>query len=141
MTGELVTRHPDTVVILTTNVSYAGCRPLNQSLLSRMDLIVDLPKLTPEQLKARAIKKTGFVDEETLDLMVNTIQRTQEYCQNNGIDDGVCELRELISWIQSYQITQDMERSAEVTIFSHAAADDDTRKEIKEACFSIFMAA
>lgn len=141
MTGELVTRHPDTVVILTTNVSYAGCRPLNQSLLSRMDLIVDLPKLTPEQLKARAIKKTGFVDEETLDLMVNTIQRTQEYCQNNGIDDGVCELRELISWIQSYQITQDMERSAEVTILSHAAADDDTRKEIKEACFSIFMAA
>ena len=30
-TGEIIQRHPDTVVIVTTNVSYEGCRGLNRA--------------------------------------------------------------------------------------------------------------
>jgi len=30
-TGEIIRRHPDTVVIVTTNVSYEGCRPMNRA--------------------------------------------------------------------------------------------------------------
>lgn len=37
-TGERVRRHPDAVIVVTTNAGYEGCRPLNQSILSRMDL-------------------------------------------------------------------------------------------------------
>src|SRR5699024_2074671 len=41
-TGERVHRHPDTVIIVTTNSDYAGCRDVNQSIISRMDLIYDI---------------------------------------------------------------------------------------------------
>ena len=33
-TGERIERHPDTIVIVTTNIGYEGCRSLNQSILS-----------------------------------------------------------------------------------------------------------
>lgn len=30
-TGEVIMRHPDTVVVITTNVSYEGCRGMNRA--------------------------------------------------------------------------------------------------------------
>ena len=41
-TGEVIHRHPDTVVVITTNNNYAGCRDMNQSVISRMNLIMDV---------------------------------------------------------------------------------------------------
>ena len=37
-TGEVIRRHPDAVVVVTTNVSYEGCRTLNQSVVDRMSV-------------------------------------------------------------------------------------------------------
>ena len=42
ITGEVIERHPDTVIILTTNTDYNGCKELNQSIISRMNLIFDM---------------------------------------------------------------------------------------------------
>lgn len=47
LTGERIVRHPEAVVIMTTNVDYAGLEAINQSVLDRMDLIVDLPDPPP----------------------------------------------------------------------------------------------
>ena len=46
-TGEVIHRHPDAVVVVTTNISYEGCRGLNQSVIDRMSLVrdVELPML------------------------------------------------------------------------------------------------
>lgn len=44
-TGELIRRHPYAVVVITTNISYEGCRSMNQSFMDRMNLVqdIDLP--------------------------------------------------------------------------------------------------
>lgn len=47
-TGEIIRRHPDTVVIVTTNVSYEGCRSMNQSVVDRMSLVKDIELPEPE---------------------------------------------------------------------------------------------
>ena len=47
-TGEIIRRHPDTVVIVTTNVSYEGCRQMNQSVVDRMSLVKDINLPEPE---------------------------------------------------------------------------------------------
>lgn len=39
LNGELIERHPDTVVIFTANLDYIGCQMFNESVLSRMNLI------------------------------------------------------------------------------------------------------
>lgn len=38
----MIHRHPDAVVVVTTNVSYEGCRGVNQSVLDRMNLTQDI---------------------------------------------------------------------------------------------------
>lgn len=53
-TGEIIRRHPDTVVIVTTNVSYEGCRQMNQSVVDRMSLVKDIELPEPEVMVSRA---------------------------------------------------------------------------------------
>ena len=53
--GETVQRHPDTVIIVTTNNDYAGCKPLNQSVISRMNLVLDLDQPDEETLVERVL--------------------------------------------------------------------------------------
>ena len=52
-TGEIIRRHPDTVVIVTTNVSYEGCRSMNQSVVDRMSLVKDIELPEPEVMVDR----------------------------------------------------------------------------------------
>lgn len=69
-TGEIIRRHPDTVVIVTTNVSYEGCRQMNQSVVDRMSLVKDIELPEPEVMVQRAMAVTGCADEYLVSQMV-----------------------------------------------------------------------
>lgn len=69
-TGEIIRRHPDTVVIVTTNVSYEGCRQMNQSVVDRMSLVKDIDLPEPEVMVQRAMAVTGCADEYLVSQMV-----------------------------------------------------------------------
>nr|QGT50931.1 hypothetical protein Firmicute1046_0070 [uncultured Firmicutes bacterium] len=131
-TGEIITRHPDTVVILTTNTDYAGCRPLNQSVISRMDLICDLHAPDLAQQVERVKLQTGFENDTLLMQMAETVQNIAEHCQNYDTTDGVTGMRELQQWVTSYQILNDIFESARLTILPSATADLKTQEELED---------
>lgn len=70
-TGERVKRHPDTVIVVTTNSDYSGCRDMNQSVISRNglqqgkqaveeDLSSQLPKAAPNfTMKTTPVPSNG----------------------------------------------------------------------------------
>jgi len=118
-----IKRHPDAVVIITTNVTYEGCRPLNQSVLDRMNLIKDIPLPAPEIMAQRAMSVTGCEDEHLVTQMVQVISDMADYCQNHAVSDGNVGMRGLIDWIVSYGCTGNAYASALDTIVSRATAD------------------
>lgn len=126
-TGEIIERHPDAVVVVTTNVDYEGCRGLNQSVVDRMSLIKDIELPTPEVMVQRAMSVTGETDEHQVSQMVNVVNSMAEYCKKNSILDGSVGMRSLIDWIISTQITGDVYKSALSTIISKATTDEDAR--------------
>lgn len=126
-TGEVIERHPDAVVIVTTNIDYEGCRGLNQSVIDRMSLIKDIELPTPEVMVQRAMSVTGATDEHLVSQMVNVVNSMAEYCKKNSILDGSVGMRSLIDWIISAEITGDVYKSALSTIISKATSDEDAR--------------
>ena len=130
-TGEIIQRHPDTVVIVTTNVTYEGCRTLNQSVVDRMSLVEDIELPSPEIMVQRAMAVTGAKDEYQVSQMVQVVNDMAEYMRKNGITDGTCGMRSLIDWIISTEITEDPYKSALSTIISKATADEEDREAIK----------
>ena len=127
-------RHPDTVIIVTTNSDYAGCRELNQSIISRMDLIYDIEAPDLNTMVKRVMNVTGFSDEQEATKMAIVVRDIAERCRQTVITDGSCGMREFKSWVLSTMVTKDPYESALSTIISSASADPDNRAELISAC-------
>lgn len=130
-TGEVIKRHPDAVVVVTTNISYEGCRAMNQSIIDRMSLVEDIELPSQEVMMKRAMAVTGYSDELTVSKMVKVVSDMSDYCRKNGITDGTVGMRSLIDWITSSEITGDVYSSALCTIISKATANDEDREALK----------
>lgn len=129
-TGEIVKRHPDAVVIQTTNLDYEGCRNRNQSVQDRMSLVVYLDLPPTETMVQRAMSVTGCEDDVMVSRMVQVINDMADYCHKNGITDGTCGMRSLLDWIVSTEITEDPYTSAIYTVVNKAASDEEDRTSL-----------
>jgi len=123
-----IKRHPDAVVVITTNLNYEGCRPLNQSVLDRMNKIKDIAMPPFEVMVQRAMSVTGCEDDYLISQMVQVITDMADYCQKSGVSDGNVGMRSLIDWIVSYGCTGNAYESALDTIISRATADEEEQQ-------------
>lgn len=128
--GEQITRHPDAVVVITTNMSYEGCNRLNQSVVDRMDLVMEIPLPSKEVLFERAMAVTKETDAAMVSLMVEVVDDMARYCREHGIDDGEVGMRSLISWILSTRVTKDPYESAMDTIIAKATNSEVDQEEL-----------
>lgn len=140
-TGEVIHRHPDTVVVITTNNNYAGCRDMNQSVISRMNLIMDVEAPDADTLAERTMKVTGCTDKNIVTDMAITIQEISERCKETMVNDGSCGVRELISWVQSYMVCGDVLEAAKYTVLSSVSSDPENRADIQSSCLEQKFAA
>ena len=129
-TGEVIERHPDAVVIVTTNISYEGCRGMNQSIIDRMSLVRDIELPSPEVMVQRAMSVTGATDEYQVSQMVQVVNDMADFCRKSSITDGTVGMRSLIDWIVSSEITGDVYQSALYTVISKATADEADREAL-----------
>ena len=129
-TGEIVRRHPDSVVIFTTNVDYVACKRPNQSVLRRMDAIFDILQPSSDVLCSRIASVTGFRDTAVLKKMISVRSKISQYLQKEDLTDGICGVTELIGWVEAYMVTGDIFSSAECTIISKATDNLDAQQTI-----------
>lgn len=122
-TGEFVKRHPDCIVIFTTNVSYVGCKKPNQSVLRRMNGVYDINMPSEAEICKRVQANTKFDDRKLLSQMVKCAHKIDKYLQEQMIDDGVCGVSEIIDWVSTVQIQNNIVESARSTIVSKATDD------------------
>ncbi|MFI3228444.1 MAG: AAA family ATPase, partial [Clostridia bacterium] len=133
-TGERIERHPETVVVVTTNVSYEGCKNLNQSIISRMNLVIDVDEPDTDTLVKRVTNITGCKEKPMVKKMASAVNEIVQKCKETMITDGNCGVRELISWVQSYMILGDAIESAKHTVLSSVSSDPENRDEIFSTC-------
>ena len=132
-TGEIIRRHPDAVVVVTTNVSYEGCRGMNQSIIDRMSLVRDIELPSLEIMVQRAMSVTGATDEYQVSKMVQVVSDMADYCRKNSITDGMVGMRSLLDWIVSSEITGDVYEAAQYTIISKATSVEEDREALNAA--------
>lgn len=131
--GEQITRHPDAVVVVTTNMSYEGCNRINQSVVDRMDLVMEIPLPSKEILFERAMAITKETDAAMVSMMVEVVCDMASYCRAHGIDDGEVGMRSLISWILSTRVTKDPYESALDTIIAKATNSAEDQEELRSS--------
>ena len=145
--GSIIKKDPNTIFIFTTNTDYKGCKPINESVLSRMDLIIDQTGLTAREMVKRLfddeIKKyitNNGMDEvkakNAAEKMAKAVVELNNYCQEYAISGGVCGYREFRNWFYRYLVTKNMREAATNTIISHITSDESIQIEIKQQLFT-----
>lgn len=128
--GEVVRRNPETVILLTTNMDYKGCRGFNESVLSRMRMLQFLEPLSAQDMVDRVLKKVDFPDKRLLKQMADTVCEIQKFCRTEMISGGVCGYREFEDWVWAYMVQKDVCKAAKRTIVAKAAPEKEDREEI-----------
>ena len=127
--GTFIRRHPDTIVVITTNRDYAGNVDLNESLRDRciFGLKMDLP---PEIVMAkRAMAQTGFDDEKVALAAAKTVSAVAQVAREKNIA-GSFGMRSLIGWMldlkRGYRSKEEVEKSfRKRVIYKMTTRDDD----------------
>lgn len=131
--GEKVYRHPDSIVVFTTNTpDYAGYGLMGNSVLSRCSLVYEMNTPTIDIMVDRAIAKTKMADKDVVIKMATCISDISQKLKERGKKDGVCGFRELIYWISAYNVTGDFYETAIPTIINKATFDVSVRNEIND---------
>ena len=128
--GEVVRRDPETVILLTTNMGYKGCRGFNESVLSRMRMIHYCQPLTARDMVERVLKKVDGADRASLEKMAETVCDIQKYCRTEMITGGVCGYREYEDWVWASLVQKDICGAARRTVVAKAAMEEEEREEI-----------
>lgn len=131
--GERIYRHPDSIVVFTTNSSeYGGYGKLSNSVLSRCSLVYEMKTPDIDEMVLRAVKKTKFQDRDLLYKMATCIEDVAVKVKESGNKDGVTGFRELISWISAYRILGNIGKAAIPTVINKATFDQELRGEIED---------
>lgn len=124
-TGEVIQRHPDTVVVFTQNVGYAGTTDGNQSVYSRIEVKCDLNHPSEDEMVSRIQSHVPNLSEADCRTIVQTVIRVQENCPQE-IEGGSVGTREAINWAKmTVLLNGDMRAAAELTILPSVGEDPD----------------
>ena len=128
----IIRRHPDCVIVITTNRNYQGNRPLNESLRDRMQHAekMDLPAL--EVMAERAMAKTMIQNQELLMKMAEIIRLLDETAKANAIK-GVAGMRSYFYWANTYKQGQDLLQSIYPKVLYKLSTDPDELAILEQA--------
>lgn len=128
----VVRRHPDSIIIMTTNRSYEGCKPLNQALRNRFcDLTrrVELP--SRQEMIERLSTATGCKDKQLLDISVDAMEKFNEHLQEMGIDNSL-STRNMIEFVADILDGFDVKETVKECLVWNITTDDEDVSELLE---------
>lgn len=142
MNGGMARRHKDAICIITDNVGYTSCRPIDPSVLRRQGMIIDSYELPREQLLDRVKRNTGCQDTALLNLGYNLWDCVKSFCEQNSIVEGSVSPTELERFIQAvyYDGPDSIAVNLDDCIISKASSSIEDQKEIRTACSTIYSA-
>ena len=137
--GEVVERHPNAIIIITTNLNYVANREFDFSVVSRMNKVQHRKDLTEQQLAERAMFRTGCKDMEVLKQMAKVMKRLDAVVKEEFGKAGLCGYREYENWVYEYMRTQNLVKAAEDTVLSKLASDEEDRDMLRQVCMEIYV--
>lgn len=125
--GEMIRRHPDNVVIFTTNYGYEGCNALNQALRDRCRKEITFEMPSEEVLVERTMQRSGNTDRQMVTNMVKFMNSIREFCKRQMIGDGEIGERSLINWAADVAHGHSPYKVAIENVINKAASDPEER--------------
>lgn len=130
--GEIIKRHPDTVIIFTANSGSDCDNEMDNSLRDRVQFFrtVEMPSVT-ESMK-RVQLQSGYSEQTTLKAMVETVNEMRSYLKSEDRNyyDRI-GMRSLINWAKAVLVTKEFEETCEATVIQKITASEDVQESLR----------
>lgn len=130
-TGEVIHRHPDNIIIFTTNIDYNGCRNMNQSVIDRSNALYVMEEPSTEGMTSRAMLLSGNTDFDMVFEMAEIIKDVAETMKKYSIEDGVCGQRSLANWAAAARFMSPYDAFMNC-VLSKTSMDEESREALKK---------
>ena len=139
MNGYSAVRHKDAICIITDNVGYSSCRPIDPSVLRRQGLIIDSYELPKDVLMDRIRRNTGVTDTTLLERCYKLWETVKAYCEQNSITEGSVSPMELERFVQAvkYDGIESISYNLDDCVISKATSSIDDQRDIRTACQTV----
>lgn len=136
--GEVVQRHPDCIIVATTNLNYQGCRAVNQSFLRRFQFKAIVKNPNADETLSRLKEMVGYDDkndyvtEKLMKEMIIVAAQIKARCDELDLTEGDIGICEVADWVNAANMVGSIRKSAEWTIVPSATQDDDGIQNIQD---------
>lgn len=127
-----IKRHPDFMVLATTNRKYKGTKPLNEAARSRFQYFVKMETPSTEVIIQRVIKKVDMKDPELVREMTDVFQKLIDRAEEINAT-GAVTLRGLYAFADAIKRKKDPMFALEHYLLYSITTDDDELAELRQA--------
>lgn len=121
---EVVHRHPDCVIVFTSNRDYAGCHAIEESVRDRCSHMEKMDTPDVSTMVARTMAVTEFDDVKVVTEMADAMMVLTDSASSNAIR-GVAGMRSLFNWAIAVKSGDPIEEAVLYKVIYKMTTDDD----------------
>ena len=102
--GTMAKRHPFSIFMMSANPDMKGARPINEAAKDRYCVIIDMKKLTQNELVRMVKERSHYTDETMLVRMTESWEKVNEHVIQTGESADLLTPRSLVNWAKQTRI-------------------------------------
>lgn len=128
--GSVAKRHPFSIFMMSANPDLRGARPINEAYKDRYCVIVDMQKLSSEQMIRMVKERSRFTDEDTIARMIEAWEKINDDIEATGESADLLTPRTLVNWAKQTRIIGNAIEACEYNLLGALCADERYKSKV-----------
>ncbi len=130
--GTMAKRHPFSIFMMTANPDAKGSRPINEAYKDRFCAIIDLEKLSKDEMVRMVKERSHFDNEGIIVRMVETWESINTHITESGESADLLTPRSLVNWAKQTRILGNPVEAAEYNMLGALCANDEYKQDVMD---------
>ncbi len=130
--GTMAKRHPFSIFMMTANPDAKGSRPINEAYKDRFCAIIDLEKLSKDEMVRMVKERSQFDNEGIIVRMVETWESINTHITESGESADLLTPRSLVNWAKQTRILGNPVEAAEYNMLGALCANDEYKQDVMD---------
>lgn len=128
--GSMAKRHPFSIFMMSANPDMKGARPINEAYKDRFCAIIDLEKLSDEDMVRMVRERSRYEDEATILRMIEAWNKINDHIAESGETADMLSPRSLVNWAKQTRIIGDVIEAAHYNLLAALCANEEFTQDV-----------
>jgi len=128
--GTMAKRHQFSIFMMSANPDAKGSRPINEAYKDRFCAILDLERLSQDEMVRMVRERSRFEDEATIVRMVEAWEKINNDIAETGETADMLSPRSLVNWAKQTRILGDVIEAADYNLLGALCASEDYKANV-----------